>query len=257
MIARDGSGTLQPMGMGDLFSHTVEIYRTYFGNLVAIVAPIQLALVILNAVISRQMQGTGITVFAALSGLLTLVFTVLATLLQTGALTVAIADDAMDRPISVTRAYTTAADRIGALLGTALLAALLYFVMGITIILIPLAIYFGVRWVFLPQVVMLENMSGMTALRRSGSITRGRWWPLFGVLLLTFIIIGVIGALLGGILSFIGLVLLRSALLSLLFTFLIQTAITPLGSIVITLLYFDGRARQEELTMGAVTALIP
>jgi hypothetical protein len=59
---------------------------------------------------------------------------------------------------------------------TQLMVFLAIVLLLITIIGIPVAIYFGVRWIFASQAVILDGTSGREALRRSAEATTGRWW---------------------------------------------------------------------------------
>ena len=46
----------------------------------------------------------------------------------------------------------------------------------LTAVLIPVALWFAVRWSLLAQVVELEQRSSWAALERSSELVRGRWW---------------------------------------------------------------------------------
>lgn len=45
-------------------------------------------------------------------------------------------------------------------------------------------IYFLVKWSLYNQCIIIENLSAIAALRRSGELTRGKWWQFFGMYLL-------------------------------------------------------------------------
>ncbi len=117
------------------------------------------------------------------------------------------------------------------MIGAQLLAGLAVFGMAITIIGIPFAIYFGIRWIFIWQAVMVEGVGARDALSRSSEAVKGDWWRVLGIAIVVGIIVWVIsfvlqfiptvGATIGAILS------------------------TPIGIIGATLLYYDLRVRKQ------------
>lgn len=46
------------------------------------------------------------------------------------------------------------------------------------------AVYFLVKWSLYNQGIIIENLSAIAALRRSGELTQGKWWQFFGMYLL-------------------------------------------------------------------------
>jgi hypothetical protein len=113
---------------------------------------------------------------------------------------------------------------------------------------VPVAAWLTVRFQYLGQVVMRENLGGAAARRRSGSLVRHRWWHTAVIVMLIWAGIHGLGILLGllMLISFTSL-----PLWSLTVTVLVvEIALTPLGSIALTLLYGDavaeGREQQAE-----------
>jgi uncharacterized membrane protein len=81
-----------------------------------------------------------------------------------------------------------------------LLAVLLLFAVAVTgglILLIIPGIWLSIRWYFGLQVVVVEGLRGMAALRRSGELVDGRWWRVFTTLL----VLGLLTALLAGVVT--------------------------------------------------------
>jgi hypothetical protein len=114
-------------------------------------------------------------------------------------------------------------------------------------------VYFMVKYLFIPQAVILDGTGAMEGLKRSFSLSSGYWWRTFGIYMLVAIIVGIIGSLLGyGILlvdyifkSIPGVpdaVVL--AIGGVLMT-IISLILNPLSSIASTLLYYDLRIRKE------------
>ena len=71
-------------------------------------------------------------------------------------------------------------DVLLAILVTAGILALL----TLTVVLIPLAIFFGVRWLFVAQAVIIDGADFRTARRRSGAVVERRWLRSLGIALL-------------------------------------------------------------------------
>ena len=73
-------------------------------------------------------------------------------------------------------AYRAARARLRSVIGVHLLATGVWLLFAVTLVGIPLAILWAVRWTFVVQAVMLEGWSGRTALRASAAAVRGSWW---------------------------------------------------------------------------------
>jgi hypothetical protein len=109
---------------------------------------------------------------------------------------------------------------------------------------VPVAAWLTVRYQYLGQIVMRENLGGSAARKRAGALVRRRWWH-------TAIIVALIWAGIHGLGILLGLILLISftslPLWSLTVIVLaVEIALTPLGSIALTLLYGDSAAEHDE-----------
>ena len=62
------------------------------------------------------------------------------------------------------------------MIGAEILAVLALIGMAITIIGIPVAIYFGVRWTFIWQAALLQGAGPRDALSRSSDVVQGNRW---------------------------------------------------------------------------------
>lgn len=56
------------------------------------------------------------------------------------------------------------------------------------------ALIVGVRWLFAVPAVVLERAGPMKALGRSWRLVRGSWWRVFGIMLLTYVIVGFVSS---------------------------------------------------------------
>jgi hypothetical protein len=139
----------------------------------------------------------------------------------------------------------------GAILGVIVVAAHLAFLIAfIVLAAVVAAIWLGIRWALVLPVIFAENVGPIRALSRSFELTRGSWWKTVGILALLTILIGIIGAALGGVFSVLfavvpGLSLAARQVLSQVASNLVTAVVTPIEWLTITLYYFDLRVRKE------------
>lgn len=126
-------------------------------------------------------------------------------------------------------------------------------------------VYLWVRLSLAAPALLLENIGPVAALRRSGVLVQRSWWRLFGILLLTSIIVGTASSVLAVPLTQIGGViaaagegsagsLVTAAGLSGLAEMITGTVLTPFSAAVTALLYVDRRMRAEGLDVELVRA---
>jgi hypothetical protein len=138
-------------------------------------------------------------------------------------------------------ALDRAQSNLGALIGATLRAYAIVFLLAISFVGIPFAIYRAIRWIFLAQVIMTENKRGQEVLARSAELVQGRWWNTLGRLLVVGLVIGIpIGvlqqALMAAAPGIAGTVLSSAT----------GFITVPFGIIAVSLMFFDLRARRGE-----------
>ncbi len=129
--------------------------------------------------------------------------------------------------------------------------------------------WFYVRYAVLaPAALILERLGVVASLRRAAALTRGQWWRVFGIVLLTQLVAGFASSLLSmpfsmaGMFGFLvvseewsGLVYVLGTYLGMLVSYSLAT---PFTAAVTVLQYLDQRIRKEgydvELIAGATTA---
>jgi hypothetical protein len=147
---------------------------------------------------------------------------------------------------------------VGLIIGVALLFILLY---------IPYYLFFTTRFAFAAPVVVLEGRGPIDAMRRSWNLVTGDFWRVFGILLLTSLLVGVVSGVLsvpftiGG--TLLGMLGSGSALSTILAAVLIAVGATlsamfsyPFQAGVSGLLYADRRMRSEAFDLALQTAAI-
>jgi hypothetical protein len=113
-----------------------------------------------------------------------------------------------------------------------------------------------VAWSLLSQVVMLENVGGAGASRRSRELIRGYWWKTLGLLVLTWLLVtiltaipaGVVGAIVGSGAGSSAARLLITGIVSL----IIGVLVRPIMIAAMTLLFYDLKIRKEAFDLEAM-----
>ncbi len=237
--------TLGQRNFGEILSETFTIYGNHFLPLAAIAAIAVVGCRILLLVASVAMTVAvivgGIVIGFALPVVIILLVTIIVVYsMMDGALIYALSEQYVQPPISFGRAYRCAWSRRGPLIGSVLLYFLAVFALAITIIGIPAAIYFAIRWSFIRQAIVVEGCGIKAAFARSSALVRENWWRVLGILLVTGLIGGAITAL-SGIVPIVGSII--GAIMS-----------VPITVAITTLLYYDLRVRKEGYNLETLAA---
>jgi hypothetical protein len=138
-------------------------------------------------------------------------------------------------------ALDSAQGRLGALIGASLRAAVIILLFCVTIVGIPWGIYRAVRWIFLSQVIMIEDKSGEEVLARSAELVQGRWWNTLGRL----IVVGLVISIPVGLLQQ-ALVAAAPGVIGTILSSATGFITVPFGIIGLSLMFFDLKARKAE-----------
>ena len=267
-----GTTPLQPMGFTDILDGMFTLYRNHF-RLFLTIAGVSLVLSFSVDQISVFLFETDATTVASL---VILLFTVLmsfalSTFVVAG-VTYASAQVYLGREITPGAALQRAWQRFWTYLGSFILWLLVVGGLTITIIGIPFAIYFSVRWGLYSLPVLFEGTTARNALRRSTELVKRTWGRVFGIMLAIFLIYFMINFILeassGFLLTWMGLTEAEepTGLLNTLrqlflptpseigwFSYVVRRLVSlsisaltmPISIIGSTLLYFDLRIRKE------------
>ena len=165
-------------------------------------------------------------------------------------------DIATGRPTSIAAVFNRVRRRYFGIYGVVALVGLM-FLTFITCVLIPLTIWILVSWSMAIPVLLLEGAEPRTSLRRSRALVRGNWWRLFAIFVVTYflaaIISSAVGALVGGLAALVPGLSADARGGVLLAVLAVASALTePVFPIVVTLLYFDLRVRNEALDLDVL-----
>ncbi len=122
--------------------------------------------------------------------------------------------------------------KLGALILAGILAAI-GIVFGFILVIVP-GLYLLTRWSMIAPAIVIENLSAGESFSRSHQLVRGNAWPVFGLLLLLFVINVIVGGVIVGIAGGISSGLLGSWIASA----VVNALITPFIAIATTLVYF-------------------
>ncbi|HUF01049.1 MAG TPA: hypothetical protein VMN35_01365 [Gaiellaceae bacterium] len=146
------------------------------------------------------------------------------------------------RSITALRAYRMVWKRARPLLAAVLLFVLAWVALTAIPVLIPVAVFFAVRWSLVAPVVVMEPRGGAAALRRSALLVGGRWFRTGSLVGLSAALALVSGPLIGALLIFVADVPL--AWLNVV-AGIVYVAALPFVGLVTAYAYVDARARVE------------
>jgi hypothetical protein len=146
------------------------------------------------------------------------------------------------RAVHALDAYRLAWRHVPRLLGTILLWVAIWVTLTTAVVLIPVAIWFAVRWSLAAPIVALEGKRPVAALRRSTDLVRGRWLRVGSLVGASAGLALALGPLLGAILIFA--TEMPLATLNVVAGVVYALAM-PFVALVTAYVYFDARTRAE------------
>jgi hypothetical protein len=239
--------------------------------------------------VTGEVSGLDTAATSLVSGLGSL-FGLFATIVLNGMLVRVVAEAVLGRRTRIGEAWRATRGRMLRLVGLTFLDVLLWillislpvlagvvagfqvgvpvgFVVGVPLLLAAFAVGLFVQIRFFQlaaPALVLEKTGVFASLRRAGRLSRGQWWRIFGVLLLTGLVAGVVGQVVAvplGIVGAVGPTLFpgtAGALLLVLSSFLSQILVgaltTPFTAAVTALQYVDQRIRKEGLDVELIAA---
>ncbi|MFF1506324.1 hypothetical protein [Streptomyces sp. NPDC058326] len=308
--AKPGVIPLRPLGVGEILDGAVKTLRTYWRSVLAISVTVAVISQVANILAQRYftpatpavnpdatpaeaLEQSLESAQASLIGLgPALLVTLMASLVCAALLTVVISRAVLGRPVTLGSAWQEARPRLLQLLGlTLLLAALSVAVIlggvlpgiliggaagvALTVVggigAIVAAVWLMIRFNLASPALMLERQGVIASLKRSAKLVQGSWWRIFGITLLTQLLIFVFTMIIAIPFTFIGIAVDGDGFSGLLsgspatfgWPFLIITgiggvitgAITyPISAGVTVLLYVDQRIRREALDLELARA---
>jgi len=258
-------GELRPLGVWEIVEGGVRLFVRHWlafaGAILLVIVPLQvLAAGVTLAVAPEQLEWNSGTSagddpdvllwqgIVALIAFLTL-------LLVTAMSLKAVADARLGLTPSGGRALRFALPRLGGTLAVAVLGGLAVG-LGFLALVVP-GVWLAVGFSVAVPVLLLERAGPVASLRRSLGLVSGRWWTTAGVLLVGQLLVGLVGALLQGIVMSIPASLSDgehvAGAIGMALGGTLATAITaPCSAAIVTLLYMDLRVRKDHFTLGTL-----
>lgn len=255
--------TLRPLEFGEILDASFSVLRRNFWTFVLVaVIPSAIgagALGLLAASLSGSNRSdlSADELNAVIGGVVvTVLVTIVASQIATAALYKAVVDTYIDGAATAGDALRFAVRRLHSLLWVSLLYAL-GLGLGLVLFVVP-GVFLYVGWSLAIPVLMSEDARGTKALRRSRWLVKGRWWGIFGLLIVTFLIAGifgeVIGALVGALIDRSGDGALQAGVSTFASTLVASTLTGPLTAAVTAVIYIDQRVRKEGLDVQLLLA---
>ena len=251
-IGQPGAAALpRPMGIGEILSTALQLYRRHWRTLLTIAAVVVVPLTLLQYLLGDLVRTQGETTrngvvetaswSVGIAGLLAALAAILMYLVLTGAITRAVAAEVAGEDPSVEQSYRFGFHRLGSVLLVSVLVGLAT-IAGFILFIIP-GIWIGVRLAVSVEALVVEGRRGTQAMGRSWELVGGHWWHAFGALVVAGLLTGVVNAVITTPFSNTSWFVQAVAAA-------VATVITlPYGVLVGVLLYLDLRARKEQLTL--------
>ena len=180
---------LKPMGFTEIldgmFSLYLKHFRLFFG-IISVYVVLGLVIDQISALLitSDTVSSTSVAVL-----IFTFVWDIVVSLFIGIGLAYTSAQLYLGRTVPRDAAFGQASQCFWRYFAVAFLWALPVVGLAVTVIGIPLAIYFAVRWGLYGLPVILEGSSGWNALTRSADLVKGSWARVFGIVLVIYLII--------------------------------------------------------------------
>lgn len=256
---------LRPLSVGEILDLAIKIYRQRFVAMAkavaVVVAPVAVVTALVQLSLSPDSSSSilgpidatgqpnidGGELWSLIAGFLaagTLAY--IAAQLATAASFKLVAGAYLDEPPDWRGSLSFALSRLGPLLWLTFVFGVLL-VLGFVACILP-GFYLYVAWSVAVPVLLLEDVRGRKALKRSKQLVKGRWWSILGAIVVALILAGIVqGVFSGVLLGVIGTA--DNAIVTAIAGAIANTAAsvltTPFTAAVIMGLYFDLRVRKE------------
>ena len=235
---------IRPRSIAEIIDAGFRIYRAHWGELVVLSALLLVPPALLTVVIPPQFHG----VIQVTENLMFLVVQ--------GAIAVLVgAAIEAERPISAGETLRRLGRRASTILGASILSGVLI-VIGAFLLVLPAV--FAVVWTAVATPVAANEQVGSSrALVRSRELARGHFWHVLGTVVFAWIIMIVLAYGAGITLEMVFELTGVPDLIGEAFQSLMFVALFPLVGVMVTLLYYDLRVRNEGADLMAMMDTLP
>jgi hypothetical protein len=272
---RPGVPVLYPMGVGQIIDAAVRLYRRNWKLFISIVAWLLVPLAFFEAFATRSLGSLSFnfsptqnpsassifsSAFPGNTGLVLAIYYLVLFLFVTPFLTAAIAwataNLYLGRQPTVKQVYQAALRRFGSILWVLVINAVLIG-LGFLLLVVP-GVFLLVKLILAPVIVMIEARRGHRAIGRAWQLSQKNWWRMFGLGILTVLIIELVNLVVSIVPDILGLL---TGPVGWVFRGVGGAAglvvTTPFNTIVLVLLYFDLRIRKEGFDLSILAGENP
>jgi len=260
------SSSLRPLTTGQLLDKAFQTYRQNFVLFVGISAVPQACLLVMQlCLLAVGVGGAGRgQVKVALATLIVSLFTIFVSLvvgsIAAAATTFGVSDIYLDKPTSISACFARVKGKIGKVI-YASTAFGLRVGFGFMLLIVP-GVYWAGKYGLAVPAVVLEDIEGKQACSRSAELTKDSVGRIIAIYFLTWILVVAISAGLGAALGVTAPGLARatgttgSTVFKYLVSYLVNTIVTPVMAIALTLAYYDQRVRKEAFDIESMMSLL-
>ena len=231
---------LRPRSGPELLDAAFQFWRENFKLLCTVVAAAFVPIIVLEMLASAE-PDSGI--FALLARLGGGVFESMAS----AAVIAVVSERYMGREVTAGEALQKVWSRIVTIFATSFIYGLIVFV-GLVLLIVP-GFYFACKYFAMMPAVVIEGLDSSSSQKRSSTLTQGSKWRVLGLIVVAWIIYFVLLAIAAGIVQ-----TTMRGMTGIVATRLLVVPIYPFLGILVTLLYYDLRIRNEGLDLDLMLA---
>ena len=233
------------MSLGEVLDTAFRLVRDHFTLLVGISFTVSLPVILLGDAAADLGQGSSV---AAAGGLVGIALSlVIISPFVSAAITHAISEVYLGRPVGLAESLKAGLRLWLRLIGTSFLMTLLITV-GFLLLIIP-GIYLLFAFMLTYQIIVIEDLGGWNALKRSRELTKNNLLRILAISLVATVLMIVIG-------TGLGLVSAQVPYLGTLLDAVAQSVFNAFMSAAFVVLYFDIRCRKEAFDLEHLAQLV-
>jgi Membrane domain of glycerophosphoryl diester phosphodiesterase len=223
--------------LSGVFGEAWELYKQHWRHFMAIALLVFIVLAVAGGLLAWILGWLGVVIGLFVS--------IVGTFWLQGALIQAVSDVRDGRAdLSVSETFGKVRPKLGTIIVAGILLALAIAI-GFLLLIVP-GLYLLTIWIAVIPAIVLEDRGIGEAIGRSRELVRGNGWNVFGVIVLTFLILLGLGIVIG-----LALLPLEDWLGSLVQQLVWNTIVTPFVVAVWTLVYYRLKGREETETTPA------
>jgi hypothetical protein len=258
--------SLRPLTTGQLLDRTFQTYRQNFILFAGISAvPHACLLVMQLGLLAAGGGSTGgspgkLALLTFIVSIFTLIVALVVSSIATAATTFGVSDVYLEKQTSISACFARVKGKIGKVIFASFELGLRIGV-GFMLLIFP-GIYWAGKYGLAVPAVVLEDIKGKQACGRSAELTKDSVGRIVAIYFLTWILVVAISAGIGAVLGVAAPSLTRAAgttgskVFQYLLSSVVNTLVTPVMAIALTLAYYDQRVRKEAFDIESMMSLL-